>query len=63
MIPIIERMVQRYCFIADLGPDAVITDVRVDRVGKIQRTGAFRELFYIAFRCKHIDFIGEKIGL
>ena len=55
-------MVQRYGFITDLGTDAVITDVRVDCVGKIQRAGAFRELLYIAFRCKHIDLIGEKVG-
>ena len=51
MITIVEHMVQRYGFIADLGADAMITDVRVDRVGKIQRAGAFREFLYIAFRC------------
>ncbi len=63
MIPIIEHLVQRYGFIVDLGTDAVISDVRVNRVGKIQRAGAFGELLYIAFRCKHINFIGEKVGL
>ena len=62
-IAILQLILERHHFAVDLGTDAVMPDLRVDAVGKIDRIRSFRQVQYIALRRKDKDLIGEDIDL
>ena len=63
MIPVSDRLMQRHRLIVDARADAVIAHVRVNRVGKVQRAGAFGEFLDIPLRGEHINLIRVKVDL
>src|ERR1700675_1090042 len=51
-IAVTKRMAERNDLFVDLGPDTVITDLGMDAVSKVYRSGSFDQLLTLPFRRK-----------
>ena len=63
VIAVPDRLMQRYGLVVDACSDTVITDIRVHRVGKVQRARAFGQFLDVPMGGEHIDLIRVKIDL
>ena len=59
----LEFGAQRHKFVVDLGRDAAVADVAVDRVGEVHRCRASGERKDLAFGREYIDLVGEEVDL
>ena len=63
MVTVAHGVMQRHWLVINPGTDAVITNIRVHRVSKVQRTGTLRQFLDIAMWGKHINLIWIQIDL
>ena len=60
-VAVLQFIFKRYDFAVDFSTDAVIADIRMNMVGKINRIGTLRQIDNVAARRVDEYFIGENI--
>ena len=58
-----QLVVQRHDLAVDLGADAAVADVGVDRVGEVERGRAGGEVLHLALRGEDEDLVLEEVDL
>src|SRR5438046_2966979 len=60
-VPLAERVAQRHELAVHLRADAVLADLRVDRVGEVDRRGTLGESLHVALGREDVHLVGEQV--
>src|SRR5262249_8135327 len=62
-VAILEFRLQRHHTAVDLRADAGVSDLAVNRIGKIDGCGLARQRYDFSFRCEGVDLFGIEVDL